>query len=567
MRFARYFLLVCAWAPGLLAQGETVTVSKPRPELVQLGETCVVDIVVRGESANPKSPRIPRVDGLQMGLSGPQRSQSIQIINGRRTADSKVTYQLQIKPTRTGRFEIPAFTMNTGTGEHAIGPITIDVEKDLAGQSRGFFELSSVPQQVYVNEPLQFVFDYGVDNRLSLTSGRARNGQTYHNVYVDAPWFDAPERVVAAEGVDDISGGQTVNLVFNGGLQPVAYTSDFQREGTAYHRFTFTKTYLPTEPGRIVIDGPVMAFEVSKGRGRADMFGMRRDRTETLRVYGEPVEVEVLPIPTEGRPAGYRNAVGRFTVEASTDKPRVRVGDSIKLTLAIRGPGNTEFLDPPVLGQLDGFHLLGQNENRDRALVEVTYDLTPLREDVGVIPAVEFSFFDTTPGVERFVTVATEPLRIEVEPAPEGEGLTVLPGEEEAAVVAGVDDIFDMKAIDGATIPLDAAPGRGVGGLLLIAPWLLCGLLAVLWRGHRRRSADVRGRRAAGAARKFRSAVGDDAVEALVGYPRGSPRRRDRRGDRAGSGRAARRGRCRSGTGDRGAGGDRCRHRGPLRWR
>ncbi len=520
MRALALSMLVLAGA--LHAQAEQLEVSAPRPALVRLGDLSEVTIDVVGGASRPRRPTLPTVPGLRMTLNGPSRNESFSIIGGRREHRVSYKYTLRIKPERVGRFVIPAFSMFTGSRDQTVGPIQLECEKDVRGAERGFFEVTVLPERVYLNEPFQLVFDYGVDSRLDLSQEVARGGQRYYEVVVELPWLEEPQGVVPVEGADAIRGGDKLFLVRNRSLQEVAYTADHQRNGAGYNRFTFTKTFLPTEVGTLTIGAPAMAYTIIKGRRRPQSpfsFGTR-NQTETLRVYSKPIEVEVVPIPTEGRPAGYGNAIGRFDIEATADKARAKVGESVKLTVSIRGLGNTEFLDPPDLPDFDGFHALGKNVNRDRTKVEVAFDLQPLRTDVREIPSVEWSYFDTRPGVEKFVTVATDPIPLTVDPLPDGEGLSALPGEEEAAVVAGVDDIFDMKPVD-MSLPIAGVegPSRAVAFAWVLAPWILCFALSFAWRAHRRRRSDVSGRRAAGAVKRFRSVLREgDATAALAAY-------------------------------------------------
>ena len=63
------------------------------------------------------------------------------------------------------------------------------------------------------------------------------------------------------------------------------------------------------------------------------------------------------------------------------------------------------------------------------------------------MPPIPWNYLDTTPGVEHFVELATEPMPISVLPLEEGESLVPLPGVEDESVVPGVDDIFDIKMV------------------------------------------------------------------------------------------------------------------------
>ena len=191
------------------------------------------------------------------------------------------------------------------------------------------------------------------------------------------------------------------------------------------------------------------------------------------------------------------------------------------MTLTISGQGNTRYLQAPDLPQIPGFHLLGQIVNASEDTVAVTYDLTPQVQGVHELPGIEWNFFDTTPGVEEYVTLSTEPQVIEVLGLEGEETLETLSGEPTSAVQPGVDDIYDLKLSDErGSIPLRPAFGRWNALLGALAPWLLCFAGWFLLRTRRRVVGDVQGRRARGALRRFRVAAkaGADPVDALVEY-------------------------------------------------
>ncbi|MEE9127387.1 MAG: hypothetical protein V3U11_09615, partial [Planctomycetota bacterium] len=236
---------------------------------------------------------------------------------------------------------------------------------------------------------------------------------------------------------------------------------------------------------------------------------------------GKPIQIQVVELPAEGQPDPFYDAVGRFRVSTALDKQKVVVGSSVKLFLTIAGAGNLEFLKVPELEDPSGFHTLGRIEKRDQAKVVVTYDLAPQSVSVKGVPAIGWNYFDTTPGVERYVTVKTDPLPLQVEPLEGQATLAPLPNSDDRTVEMGVDDIYDMKSAAG-SMPLlmPAPPSRVAAFLAGLLPWGFLFLTAMFVSHLRRRRADVAGQRARGAGRRFQRALaaGTDPHAALVGY-------------------------------------------------
>ncbi|MCK5942683.1 MAG: BatD family protein, partial [Planctomycetes bacterium] len=473
---------------------------------------------IEGKTANPRRPELPKVDGLRMQLLGPSRN-SYTFYDGRKLIEQVgVQYVLELQPSRPGEFEVPSFPIWTGTKEQRTPVLRLEAKQDLIGAELGFLELEVEPRRVYVHEPVRVRLDYGVQQGVRLADAVV-DRYRYQDIEIQAPWLDSfpgGERLEVPQ-----PDGETRIAVCNRLLIRAGFDGDHEREGQRWQHYSFERAFLPTRLGKIELPAPMLRFRVVRRSSQRDRFGRPLGQaTENYYVYGEPLELEVLPIPEEGRPTPYYGAVGRFTLEASLDRAQVRVGDSIKLTLTVRGRGNFEFLRLPELDDLEGFHKLGANEaERGADKVVVTYDLTPLSADVRDVPAIAWNFFDTTPGVEAFVEVATTPLALDVQPLPEGEQLAALPEAAASAVTPGVDDIHDLPPLDGPPVRVEA-PATWLRYAAVLGPWLLVVALFFARRAARRAAADVTGQRARGARRAFEARLqrGGDVLDALAGY-------------------------------------------------
>jgi tetratricopeptide (TPR) repeat protein len=526
--FSLLALALCLQAPGQ----SRLRVIGPQPAVVVFPQTSQLVLRIEVDDAAQmrqlSEPALPSVAGLRLALGQPNSSQQ-SFFDGRRMTQSfTVQWPVQITPLRVGDFTIPAFTVPVGNGSETTRPLTLRVVKDIEGDQFGYFTMRVEPLRAYVHEPVRVRLDLGVVQDLEVVENQASNGERYLGIEISAPWLAELDGAVPIESPAP-DRRRTMNLVYNDGrsrsLLRAEFVDDANHAGRRANGFVVERSFLPSRAGKLVFPATAMGFDAFTGEVRdvQDFVFSRRERvTKTFYVYAPAVEVEVLPLPEQGRPSPFYGAVGRFTLSARTDKTRVKVGSSVKLIVEIRGEGNLEFLAVPELGNdLVGFHLLGHKEKRERGLVEVTYDLTPLKADVKHTPAVAWNYFDTTPGVERYVSVQTDPVPLTVEALPEGEGLKALPGEESKVVVPGVDDIFDMKPLGEDAPALAPAPmPRAVLLALLLAPWLLALVLAAALRARARTRADVAGQRERGARRAFARVLegGGAPFDALVRY-------------------------------------------------
>lgn len=510
-------LLACCLLACLPAQ-EKLSVLGPSPATVKLGEAARVELRIEGRSADPRPPRLPEVAGLLLELSAPSRDIATTFVNGRTTQLVTVSYLLTLRPQREGSFVVPPFTLWTGSREQATPELRLDARRDLRGEDLGWLQVDVEPKRVYVHEPIRVRVLCGIDRGLRLVQDRY-DRYLYNDLEVQAPWlneFPGGERIELPALTGDLK-----LMVGNRQLFQAAFDGNYERNGKLWNVYRFERAFLPTRTGRIELPAPLLRYHVLVREGQQDLFGRPRgQQTDNLYAFGQPVTIEVLPIPEAGRPSPYYGAVGRFGIEAALDREVVKVGGSVKLTLTVRGQGNCEFLRMPPLDELPGFHKLGQAEARREAdKVVVTYDFAPLSAEVREVPSIAWNYFDTTPGVERFVAVATAPLPLTVQPLAEGETLVPLANERVRSVVPGVDDVHDLP--DFATAM--ARPRPVLGWQVWLAaglPWLLgaVGLAGVRW--WRRRAADHAGARARSAARQCRRslAAGEDALQALLQY-------------------------------------------------
>src|SRR4029077_17219483 len=107
------------------------------------------------------------------------------------------------------------------------------------------------------------------------------------------------------------------------------------------------KALFPLAPGKLT--GSPMEAEVAQ----VDFFGRP---VRARRLKSDPVIIEALALPREGRPAKFAAGnVGRYTVEATVDRAAVAVGDAVTLIVTVKGAGNVRSVETPALPALPGW--------------------------------------------------------------------------------------------------------------------------------------------------------------------------------------------------------------------
>jgi hypothetical protein len=475
------------WALALSApvsgaqQGVSVEVSLSR-SLIKLGNELHLKIHVDGTRdarvAPPQS-----VEGLIYGpLAGPQISQVQEFQGGRVTSRISVEWAMSIRPTRVGEFEIPPISLEVD-GKTVRAPeqaMSLRVIQDLEGATHCFIEFMDAPKRVFEGEPFDLDLRFGTD----LAAGEV-------DLYL--PWWPSHR------GVLEVKTGNprgTYRFPINDRHEAsITELDPAQRNGVPFRVFQLARRYLATRPGTLEFD--TATFQFSEVVRRSTVFAA--GRYKRYHAQSEPFQIEVLPVPEEGRPLDWTGAVGELTTQRRVDRRDVDEGGTISLTVSWFGRGNTEFFDAPDLKRLAGFEdfrVLGVEDSHFSDERRVTYDLVPTSSEITEIPAVPMWVF--SPESETFVRVATDPVAVRVRSVGDPEGGMPLAGDEL--------DLFDVHpdpTSETGLAPLGAGRLGGAAGSIL-GLWFLC---RTLIRRHRGDPNAPQARRRRAALRRFRTAL------------------------------------------------------------
>ncbi|HJM56920.1 MAG: hypothetical protein CMJ98_11435 [Planctomycetes bacterium] len=490
------------WVLALMApvsgaqQGVSVDVSLSRP-LVKLGDELHLRIHVDG-TRDARVVQPPSVEGLIFGsLAGPQISQMQEFQGGRVTSRISVEWAMSIRPTRVGEFEIPPISLEVD-GKTVRAPaqaMSLRVIQDLEGATHCFIESMDVPTRVFEGEPFDLDLRFGTD----LAAGEV-------DLYL--PWWPSHR------GVLEVKTGNprgTYRFPVNDRHEAsVTELDPAQRNGVPFRVFQLARRYLATRPGTLEFNAAT--FQFSEVIRRSTVFAT--GRYKRYHAQSEPFQIEVLPVPEEGRPLDWTGAVGELTTQRRVDRRDVDEGGTISLTVSWFGRGNTEFFAAPDLKRLSGFEdfrVLGVEDSHFSDERRVTYDLVPTSSKITEIPPVPMWVF--SPVSETFVRVATDPVAVRVRSVGDPEGGMPLAGDEL--------DLFDVHPdpiSETGLAPLGA--GRlGGAAVSILGLWFLG---RTLIRRHQGDPNAPRARRRRAALRRLRTAlkVSDSASEQSLALAR-----------------------------------------------
>jgi hypothetical protein len=206
----------------------------------------------------------------------------------------------------------------------------------------------------------------------------------------------------------------------------------------------FSRALFPLQAGKLTISP--MELDLAQ----IDFF---RGKTIRQHLKADPVEIEALPLPKAGQPAGFESSnVGKFTVEAHADRNTIGIGEALTLTIDIHGQGNLRNVRPPALPRLDGWKPYEPKVTvslEPGAVVSgtktVEYLIMPERPGTTMIPSFELAYFD--PATKEYAVAKSDPLRIEVTGTAATDKAIAAggPGPHGTVGAAGVENVISME--------------------------------------------------------------------------------------------------------------------------
>ena len=359
-------------------------------------------------------PVIPEQDGLEIEYLGVTNEFSqTSIINGVRSSKRTLSLSFSVNPLREGTFEIEPITIEVNKKPFSSSPITLNAIAP-RNDGRVFVELTGPARAVYMGESVNLTLeiwveqytaeDYGVEASESVTWQLVDLNQT--------DW--GPFR-------------ETIQELVNNRQRPKGTVR--AKDGRIYFRYELQREVRPADIRELdQLTDVTVAVSYPTGVRRArSLFnsGLEFTGLIPLRVRADVGEIDITPLPEEGRPSDFRGAVGDFVVRASAKPVKVAAGDPITFSLLIGNvDANDSVLDtlrPPPLDQLDALTrdfkiptdpIAGTVDGNIKIF---TQSIRPRNENVTEIPAIPFSFFD--PDLDDYRTLYTNPIPIKVTPA------------------------------------------------------------------------------------------------------------------------------------------------------
>jgi len=243
-------------------------------------------------------------------------STSIRVVNGK--MDREVIYNYLLVPLRPGKLTIPSLTVMAGKKKYHTGKITVDVLQDTgaAVENKDVFVKALISNKTPY-EGQQIIFTFSLYNAVRVVNEKIR-------VSPDFKGFTAKQ----------IENVKPYNTVISG-------REYFVRE--------LKYILIPLSPGKTIIKPIVLDCGIVRSgrkRGKSTFnslfndpfFGNMDIEPRTYRT--SPIEIRIKPLPAFTGETTFSGLVGNFDISADIEGRELKTGDSITLTVVVKGEGN-----------------------------------------------------------------------------------------------------------------------------------------------------------------------------------------------------------------------------------
>lgn len=414
MRKVIFFLLlilttVHAWADN------KATLTADAPDVVVSGDQFRLTFTVNTQKV--KDFRAPSITKGFDVLMGPSRSQqsSTQIINGKVSSSSSITYTYILMAGDAGTYTIPAASIEANGEKIFSNAVTIKVlpPDQSASGSKGSQKSSAQAGN-------------------QATSGRITSNDLFITATASKTTVHEQEAILLTYKVytlvnlrqlfgkmPDLKGFHTQEIEL-----PQQKTFSLEHyKGRNYNTTVWSQYVLfPQQTGKLEIpsitfEGVVAIQTVSDDPFDAFFNGGGYQEVKK-KIVTPKLTINVQPLPA--KPANFSGGVGEFTLASSINAKDVKTNDAVTIKLTISGSGNMKLISTPEVKFPEDFEVydpkVTNNFEASRAGLSGTqtieYLAIPRHAGNFTIPPVEFTYFDMKSN--SYKTLKTEAYNINV---------------------------------------------------------------------------------------------------------------------------------------------------------
>ena len=358
---------------------------------------------------NPPIPKLPPLTDFTVRSTGTQSS--TQIFN----SDMQVstTYNYLLTPKIEGNFIIGPVIMNLSGSNYQSEPITVTIKKPnpiKPNENRSVYTETSISKKTpYINEQVVYTFKL-----FRKTEARNLNlSMPYDESFFRKENLGKAKRYSRvingiAYDVDEVSIALFPIKIGESTIPPSMMELDL------IHR---TQTNRPRDPFARFFNDPFFG-------------GVTQNKHKILST--KSIKLNTQPLPKKGKPNGFKNLVGQFSITATVGKESFDAGDTTTLTITVSGIGNVMDVSLIDLNLDDQFKIYPDQPiftksihgNQIGGEKIFKFALVPFTTGRQTISSISLNYFD--PDKNEYNTISTNPISLTIKPGTGTENLNLV---------------------------------------------------------------------------------------------------------------------------------------------
>ena len=397
------------------AAGNEVNFVAAAPDVVVSGDQFRLTFTVNTQKV--KDFRAPSIKGFEV-LMGPSRSSqnSTQIINGKVSSSSSITYTYILMAGKEGTYNIPAASI-VADGETKISnslQIKVLPADDASASSAQGGSASSSRSQAVGSKI--------TDKDLFITASASKT-KVYEQeaILLTYKVYTVVDLRQLLGDMPDLKGFHTQEVEL-----PAQKTFTLEHYNGRNYNTTVWWQYVlfPQQSGTMEIPSitfeGVVAQRINSGDPFDAFFNGGTNYVEIKKKIVTPkLKINVAALPS--KPADFSGAVGTFTMASSINSKSVKTNDAVTIKLTVTGTGNMKLIGTPEVKFPQDFEVYDPkidnqfNLTREGLSGSKTYEYLAIPRHAGkfTIPAVSFTYFDLK--TKTYKTLKSEEYVINVE--------------------------------------------------------------------------------------------------------------------------------------------------------
>lgn len=413
MRIMKLHLVLCIMLL-CVCRSYSQGISVSAPSQVAVGENFRIAYTVNTQDVDDfRAGNIPA--GIEV-IAGPYQSvqRSIQMINGRTSSSSSITFTYTLYAEKKGTYTIPSAHAKvdgksisskavkitvSGTSANTNGAPRMHDESEpmrpsgshISGKDL-FVKVSANKRRVYEQEPILLTYKVYTLVDLTQLDGKMPDLTGFHTQEIKLP-------LQKSYHIEKVNGINYRCVTWSQYVMYPQMTGKLQIPSITFKGIVVQQNRA-VDPFEAFFNGGSGYVEVKRN------------------IVAPAIDIQVDPLPK--KPVGFSGGVGSFKISANADNKSIKAGDPLTVRVVVSGVGNMKLLKQPSVAFPKDFDKYDPKVTDNTKLTEkgiegsIIYDflVVPRNQGKYVIPPVNFTYYDLNE--KKYKTIKTQPINVNV---------------------------------------------------------------------------------------------------------------------------------------------------------